>query len=89
MPTVVADGRRKGENLVMAHAAVDLDALTTEQQLELLDDLWERLGRDPGSFPLTPEQARELDARDDALEEDIRAGRSLGKPWSEVRKRFE
>lgn len=73
----------------MAHAAVDLDALTTEQQLELLDELWERLGRDAASFPLSSEQARELDARDDALDEDIRAGRPLGKPWSEVRKRFE
>jgi putative addiction module component (TIGR02574 family) len=73
----------------MAQGTVDLDTLTMDQQLELLDRLWERLGRDPASLPLTPEQERELDARDDQLEQDIRSGRPLGAPWSEVRKRFE
>jgi putative addiction module component (TIGR02574 family) len=73
----------------MAQGTVDLDTLTMDQQLELLDRLWERLGRDPASLPLTQEQERELDARDDQLEQDIRSGRPLGAPWSEVRKRFE
>ena len=72
----------------MAQTSVDLDALTANEQLELLERIWERLSRDPANVPLTPEQAGELDARDDELEADIRAGRPLGEPWSEVRKRF-
>lgn len=72
----------------MAQATVDLDALTAAEQLDLLERIWERLSRDPANLPLTPEQARELDDRDDELEADIRAGRHLGEPWSEVRKRF-
>ena len=72
----------------MTQTSVDLDALTADQQLELLEQIWERLSRDPANLPLTPEQTRELDARDDDLEADIRAGRPLGEPWSEVRKRF-
>jgi putative addiction module component (TIGR02574 family) len=70
----------------MAQVTVDLDSLTAAEQLDLLERIWERLSRDPANLPLTPEQARELDDRDDALEADIRAGRPLGKPWSEVRK---
>lgn len=72
----------------MAQTSVDLDALTATEQLELLERIWERLSRDPANLPLTPEQARELDARDDELEADLRAGRPLGELWSEVRKRF-
>jgi len=72
----------------MAQTSVDLDALSVDQQLELLEQIWERLSRDPAKLPLSPEQIRELDARDDELEADIRAGRPLGEPWPEVRKRF-
>jgi len=72
----------------MSQATVDLDALTATEQLDLLERIWERLSRDPANLPLTREQARELDDRDDELEADIRAGRPLGEPWSEVQKRF-
>jgi putative addiction module component (TIGR02574 family) len=72
----------------MAHIPVDLDALTVAEQLDLLERIWERLSRDPANLPLTAEQVRELDDRDDDLEADIDAGRPLGEPWSEVRKRF-
>jgi hypothetical protein len=37
----------------MAHREIDLDALSPEEQLELLDRPWERLGRSPDLFPLT------------------------------------
>jgi putative addiction module component (TIGR02574 family) len=67
---------------------VDLDALTAAEQLDLLERIWERLSRNPANLPLTPEQVRELDDRDAELEADIRAGRPLGEPWAEVRKRF-
>ena len=34
----------------MAHAEIDLDALSPEGQLELLDRLWDRVGRSPDLF---------------------------------------
>lgn len=71
----------------MAHT-IDLDALTPAEQLDLLEQIWDRLSRNPANLPLTAEQARMLDERDDQLEADIRAGRPLGEPWSEVRKRL-
>jgi putative addiction module component (TIGR02574 family) len=72
----------------MAHGAVDLDALTPAEQLELLEAIWARLSKDPANLPLTPEQAKELDERDADLERDIKSGAPLGEPWSEVRKRL-
>jgi putative addiction module component (TIGR02574 family) len=72
----------------MAHGAVDLDALTPAEQLELLEEIWARLSKNPANLPLTAEQAQELDQRDADLDRDIKAGNSLGERWSEVRKRL-
>lgn len=72
----------------MPRSAINLDALSSEEQLELLDEIWERLSRHPADIPLTDAQRAELDRRLDALEEDIRAGRPVGRPWSEVRERL-
>jgi putative addiction module component (TIGR02574 family) len=72
----------------MGHPAVNLDELSPEEQLELLGELWDRLSRQPANVPLSVEQREELDRRLDALEEDIKAGRPLGRPWSEVRERL-
>ena len=68
----------------MVRHGIDLDALSPQEQLDLLDQLWERLGRNPDAFPLTDEQRRELDARSDELDHDLAAGRPAGIPWSEV-----
>jgi putative addiction module component (TIGR02574 family) len=68
----------------MADSEIDLDALTAEEQLELLDRLWERVGRNPDVFPLTEPQLREIDARSDELDRDLAAGRPGGIPWDEV-----
>jgi len=73
----------------MAQAALNLDALSPEEQLQLLEDLWERLCRHPGGPPLTDEQKAELDRRLDDMEDDIRNGRPLGRPWSEVKERLQ
>ena len=70
----------------MGHPAVNLDDLSPEEQLELLGELWDR--QRPANVPLSAEQREELDRRLDALEEDIKAGRPLGRPWSEVRGRL-
>jgi putative addiction module component (TIGR02574 family) len=72
----------------MTHAEIDLDALSAEEQLELLDRLWERLGRDPQLFPLTDSQLSEIDARSDDLDRDLAAGRPGGIPWDEVLRRI-
>jgi len=69
----------------MRHPAVNLDDLSPKEQLELLGEIWDRLSQRPVNVPLSPEQRQELDSRLDALEEDIKAGRPLGRPWSEVR----
>ena len=52
----------------MGKAAVDIDALSRDEQLELLDQLWQSLGRDPGILPLTQAHKDELDRRLDDLE---------------------
>jgi len=72
----------------MAHSEIDLDALSPDEQLELLDRLWERVGRDPDLFPLTEPQLREVDARSDELDRDLAAGRPGGVPWDEVLRRI-
>lgn len=68
----------------MAYHGIDLEALSLQEQLDLLDQLWERLGRSPALFPLTDEQRHELDARSDELDRDLSAGRPAGIPWEEV-----
>jgi putative addiction module component (TIGR02574 family) len=73
----------------MARHGIDLEALSPQEQLDLLDRLWERLGRNPDLFPLTDQQRRELDARSDQLDRDLSAGRPAGIPWEEVLTRIE
>jgi len=72
----------------MGHPAVDLDDFSPEEQLELIGELWDRLSLRPASVPLTPEQRDELDRRLDEFDENIRVGRPLGRPWSEVREQL-
>jgi putative addiction module component (TIGR02574 family) len=64
----------------MAKAALDISRLNRDEQLDLLDRLWETLGRDPQSFPLTQGQQEELDRRLDELEAEGPTGLS----WEEV-----
>jgi putative addiction module component (TIGR02574 family) len=72
----------------MGLPAVNLDDLSPEEQLRLLEDIWDRLSQNPANLPLSPEQRAELDRRLDAFEEDVQAGRPLGRPWAEVRDRL-
>jgi putative addiction module component (TIGR02574 family) len=64
--------------------AIDVERLTRDEQLELLDRLWDSLGRDPEALPLTDEQTRELDRRLDELE---REG-PTGLTWDEALKQI-
>lgn len=72
----------------MAESAINLDELTPEEQLQLLEDIWDRLSERPANLPLSDDLRAELDRRLDALEADILAGKPLGRPWSEVRDRL-
>jgi len=64
----------------MGKAAVDINKLSRDEQLELLDQLWQSLGRDPGILPLTQAHRRELDRRLDDLEEEG----PLGIAWDDL-----
>ena len=72
----------------MTRPAINLDDLTPGEQLDLLEEIWDRLSRNPVGIPLSDAQRSELDRRLDALEADLRAGRRLGRPWAEVRERL-
>ena len=63
----------------MGKPAIDLAALTAEQKLELIDELWVSLQAD--GFDLTDEQRAELDRRLERLE---REG-PIGTSWESVR----
>jgi putative addiction module component (TIGR02574 family) len=47
---------------------IDIDALSREERLELLERLWDSLASNPEAIPLTYAQREELDRRLDDLE---------------------
>lgn len=64
----------------MGKLAVDVSAMSDEERLDLLDRLWESIGRDPRALPLSATQREELDRRMDDLE----AEGPVGISWDEV-----
>jgi putative addiction module component (TIGR02574 family) len=68
----------------MGKTAVDISRLTVNEQLELLDELWETLGREPGPFALSEAQTQDLDRRLDELEREGPVGMS----WEEAVERI-
>ena len=70
----------------MGHAAIDVDSLSPDQRLDLLEKLWDSL--EPSQVPVTPAQQRELDRRLDSLDRDLADGRAVGVPWDEVLKQL-
>lgn len=63
---------------------MDVSSLSRDQQVELLDQLWEEVGHDPSALPLSDGDRAELDRRLDELE---REG-PVGIPWNEVVKQI-
>jgi putative addiction module component (TIGR02574 family) len=59
---------------------MDISQLTRDEQFDLLDQLWENLGRDPKALPLSDVQRQELDRRLD----DLDADGPVGIPWDEL-----
>jgi putative addiction module component (TIGR02574 family) len=64
----------------MSKPGIDISALTPEERLDLLEELWDSLTATPTAIPLTGAQRAELDRRLDDLE---REG-PVGIPWDEV-----
>ena len=59
---------------------IDVGALSVEERLKLLEELWDNLSATPEAIPLTTAQRKELDRR---LDEIDREG-PTGIPWDEV-----
>jgi putative addiction module component (TIGR02574 family) len=72
----------------MAKPILDIERLSPDERLDLMERLWESLRKNPSSVPLTNAQREELDRRLDDLEADIQRGASLGIPWDEVLQRI-
>jgi putative addiction module component (TIGR02574 family) len=68
----------------MSKRAVDIAALTPEERLSLLEQLWDSLTATPEAIPLTEGQRDELDRRLDDLEVDG----PVGIPWEDVLSRI-
>ena len=66
----------------MGSSAVQVEKLSPEQRLRLIEELWESLRKDPASVPLTESQRKELDRRLDELER----GETETIPWAEVKR---
>ena len=64
----------------MAQANIDINGLTRDERLELIEQLWDSLAGTPGDLVLTDAQRNELDRRLDEMDGDD----ALGIPWDEV-----
>ncbi len=61
----------------MAQPEIDVDSLSVEERLRLIDRLWESLSSKRDQLPLTRAQEAELDRRQQLDQSD-------GEPWREV-----
>lgn len=68
----------------MSTRGLDIAALTPEERLSLLEQLWDSLAATPEAIPLTDAQRSELDQRLDDLELEG----PVGIPWDEVLSRI-
>lgn len=67
--------------------ALNINDLSIEERLQLLEQLWESLREKPGAVPLTDAQRKELDRRLDDLERDGPEGISWEEVLRQIRKR--
>ena len=68
----------------MSKQTVDIAALTPEERLGLLEQLWDSLAEHSEAVPLTDAQRAELDRRLDDLDQEG----PVGIPWDEVLSRI-
>ena len=69
-------------------SAIDLDSLTVEERLQLLDEVWESLYATPEGIPLFEWQREELNRKIDDLEREGPTGSSWAEAESRIRARF-
>jgi putative addiction module component (TIGR02574 family) len=75
----------ESSGISMNDMALEIEKLSRDERLDLLERIWESLRTDPADVPLTEAQARELDRRLDRIE---REG-PVGVPWEDVQKELE
>ncbi len=68
----------------MSSSAIDIEKMSPEERLRLIEALWESLRRRPETLPLTEAQREELDRRLDELDR----GETETIPWEEVKQRL-
>jgi putative addiction module component (TIGR02574 family) len=68
----------------MGSSAIEIEKLSPEDRLRLIEELWESLRRQPETVPLTEAQRKELDRRLDELDR----GEAETIPWDEVKQRL-
>ena len=64
----------------MAAPKFDLESLSQEERLQLLEELWDSLDPDRAA-PISPDLAAELDRRSAEAERT----RDAGRPWSDIK----
>jgi putative addiction module component (TIGR02574 family) len=64
----------------MAKLEIDINKLSPEERLDLIEELWDSLSADPANVPLTSAQTKELDRHLDEMGKDD----ALGMPWETV-----
>ena len=68
----------------MSNPAIEIEKLSPEDRLQLIEELWESLRRHPETLPLTETQRQELDRRLDELDR----GEAETISWEEVKQRL-
>ena len=68
----------------MARPNIDINQLSRDERLDLIEELWESLAPTKDELALTDAQRNELDRRLDEMDAD----NTLGIPWDQVLKQI-
>jgi putative addiction module component (TIGR02574 family) len=71
----------------MSQVSHDIESLTVDERLDLVERIWESLAIDPATIPMTDAQRAELDRRFDDLEREGPVGSSWEQMLQQVRSR--
>jgi len=71
----------------MSQIHLDVDSLTVEERLDLLEQIWESLAARPELLPFTDAQRAELDRRLDDMDREGPVGLSWDETLAQVRRR--
>ena len=70
---------------IMITKAADILALSVEERIQMVEDIWDSIAAVPEAVLLSEEQKKELDCRLEAYHQNPDAG----SPWIEVRERIQ